>query len=473
MLASDVMNRATTFIVYALVARYLGAYAVGQLALALTLFFTFHVFATAGVKTLIAREVARDRAATDHYLVGSTLFVAVCSGLSFAALLGLVRVMNYNADTALVIWVLALGLLPASLSAVSESIMWAWERMHLIAIASVPVSIGKVVVCFVILSRGHGLYEVVVTLLLCRVVLAAIEWCLLLWYVRRPRLVVDVVRLRVLVRQAMPFLGLDALVSIQPAIIALLLSKLAGETEVGLYNAGDQLLVPVGLVCTNIMVSVFPAMCKTLGTGVGNIRTMAEYLLESLLVFAVPAATGLFLLSKEILLLVYGNEDFLYASVVLRVLVWSLILDVYTHTLGHLFMAGHREKTNLAIVAVDVVASLLVGVVLIQWLGLVGAAATALVVRVIDFLLHYILVARMVSGIPVAKVLWKPAVASAAMAACLVAAQLPGLLAPIVVGAVAYAGVLLGLAVWTHGGVRPLADRYRHGWLDQQGEDPV
>ena len=183
MLASDVLNRATTFVVYALVARYLGAYAVGQLALALTLFYTFYVFATAGVKTLIGRQVAKDKAATDHYLVGGSLLVSACSALSFAALLGFLWLMHYRADTTLVISVMALGLLPASLSLVCESVMWAWERMHLIAFSTIPVSIGKVVACFIILSRRARAVRGIVALVLCRVALATIEWCLLLWCV--------------------------------------------------------------------------------------------------------------------------------------------------------------------------------------------------------------------------------------------------------------------------------------------------
>jgi len=59
---SDAMNRATNFVLYALVARHLGAREFGQLSLALTLFYVFQVSAVAGVKMFITREVARDRA---------------------------------------------------------------------------------------------------------------------------------------------------------------------------------------------------------------------------------------------------------------------------------------------------------------------------------------------------------------------------------------------------------------------------
>ncbi|TEU13176.1 MAG: hypothetical protein E3J25_06220, partial [Anaerolineales bacterium] len=48
-LASDIVSRATTFVLYALVARYLGAVEFGQMSLALSMFYTFGVFAGAGL----------------------------------------------------------------------------------------------------------------------------------------------------------------------------------------------------------------------------------------------------------------------------------------------------------------------------------------------------------------------------------------------------------------------------------------
>ncbi|NJL54242.1 oligosaccharide flippase family protein [bacterium] len=48
LIASDVINRVTSFVIYALVGRFLGAFAFGQISLALSLFYTFQVFASQG-----------------------------------------------------------------------------------------------------------------------------------------------------------------------------------------------------------------------------------------------------------------------------------------------------------------------------------------------------------------------------------------------------------------------------------------
>src|SRR2546429_9205226 len=79
-LTSDVMNRATSFVVYAMVARKLGAFEFGQMSLALSLFYIFQIFAVSGVKTLLIREVAKDRSQTRKYFVNGCLIVGVKIG---------------------------------------------------------------------------------------------------------------------------------------------------------------------------------------------------------------------------------------------------------------------------------------------------------------------------------------------------------------------------------------------------------
>src|SRR6266481_6386508 len=111
-LTSDVMNRATSFVVYALVARRLGTFEFGQLSLALSLFYTFQVFAVAGGKTLIVRQVAKDRSQTRMYFVNGCMIVSLASLLSLGALFTFLRLAHYASSTNLIILLLSLGLFP-------------------------------------------------------------------------------------------------------------------------------------------------------------------------------------------------------------------------------------------------------------------------------------------------------------------------------------------------------------------------
>jgi O-antigen/teichoic acid export membrane protein len=459
LLTSDVMNRVTSFVLYAMVARNLGAHEFGQLTLALTVFYTFQVFAVAGLRTLVIRQVAKDRNQTGTYLINGGAVVAFSSILSLVVLCGFVRLMHYPRSTALVILLLSFGLFPYAFSAICEGIFQAWERMRYIPYVNVPVNIAKIGGAFLLLSRRNGLYAVVAILLSSLVAIAAIEaWIILRRFPRAParfdaRLSVT------MIRSASTFLGIDAVLAVMTSLNVILLSK-RSETEVGLYSAANQLMVPLLLVYQSIAQSIFPALCERFQIGIHSLKRVAENAIELLLVLALPTVASLYFFGDWALSVLYKNPVFSEAFPALRIVSWTLIFQVFTSVLGQVLVASHRERVTLRIVTVDTLVNFSVGWPLISRFGLRGAAIALLLTRAADCLQHYIPVSRLLSGIPLAKIVWKPAVAAMCMATYLV---LPsgrfGLLTGISATAI-YSGALLVLSIWVSGGVRQFKEKY-------------
>jgi O-antigen/teichoic acid export membrane protein len=460
-LTSDVMNRVTSFVLYAMVARHLGTQEFGQLTLALTLFYAFQVFAVGGLKTLIVRQVAKDRTQTRLYFLNGILIVAFSSVVSLIALWSFVRVMHYPPSTTRVILLLSLGLLPYTISAVCEGLFQAWERMPYIACVNVPVNVAKVAGAFLLLTTNRDLYPVVLILLASLAAIAVVEVWILLRKFSSPPASIDLRFSLRTMRTAATFLGIDGTLAIMSSMNILLLSKLATETQVGLYSAATQLLVPLLLVYQSIAQSIFPVMCRKVAPGYQSLKQIAQHAIELLLILALPAAAGLFFLGDRVISLLYKNPAFSQAFPALRIIAWVLILQVFTSVLGQVLLASHREKITLRIVFVDATVNLLVGWPLISMFGLRGAAVALLLTRAADCLQHFIPVSRLLSGIPLASIIWKPLVAAACMAAYLAAPSgRPGLLAGISATLI-YAGALVAVAIWASGGPRQLRDKLR------------
>jgi O-antigen/teichoic acid export membrane protein len=116
------MNKVTSFVLYALVGRKLGAHEFGQLSLAITVFYIFQVLAATGLKTLTIRQVAKDRSQTRRYFMNGCLIVTFSSLASLTILYGFVRLMQYPPGTTLVILLLSLALFPYAISAICEGL---------------------------------------------------------------------------------------------------------------------------------------------------------------------------------------------------------------------------------------------------------------------------------------------------------------------------------------------------------------
>lgn len=467
-LTSDVMSRATSFVIYAMVARKLGAFEFGQMSLALSLFYVFQIFAVSGVKTLLIREVAKDRSQTRKYLVNGCLIAVVMSFASLVALFGFVHAARYTGGTKKVILLLSLGLLPSAITSICEGIFQAWERMQYIACVNVPSNLTKIAGAYLLLSWNRGLHTVILLLLGAFFSVASVElWLVLTRFQIAPApgheergADIDLrVALRTL-RSASTFLGIDGACAIAGNLNIILLSKLSGEKDVGLFSAATQLMVPLLLVYQSIAQSIFPVMCRKIEPGLRTLRRISEQAIEVLLMLAVPTVAGVFFFGQWALSILYKNHAFVEAVPALRIVAWILVPQVFTSVLGQVLVATHHEKITLKIAMVGGVLNLVVGWPLIRWYGLVGAASILVVTSVVGCILHYVPVARLLSGISVLKIIWKPMVAAGCMAAYMALAItrvdiLTGFSATLV-----YLAVLVVLAVWASGGVRQFKEKY-------------
>lgn len=465
-LASDAVTRASTFVLYALVTRHLGLFSFGQLSLALTLYYTVQVLAAGGLKTLIIREVSRDRSLAGPYLVNGSAIVVVATLISIAVLTGFVRVMGYAPDTALVILLVSLALFPYSLSVIYEALFQAAEEMHYIAYVNVPGNVFKVVGAFVLLTAGQGLNTLILLIVLSQALIAVVELWFVLKRVTWPRLQLDLGFIRHTVQATAPFLGIDVLIAISASMTIILLSRLRSETDVGLLSAPAQLTTPVALLYQSVVLSLFPLMCRSFKPGFEDLKRISERVTEVLLVIGVPIIIGLSFLAEPILVLVYGGQDFALAALALRILVWELFLRTFTTSLGQVLLAGRQERQTLLIVAINTVVCLVLGLILISQFGFVGAAITGVVTRAVGVAQHYVRVSRTAGHVNLLRPLLRPGLAGLCMAAFLALGTTHGLVATVAAAAVVYTTVLFALTVWSVGGFRNLRAQYLYRWSE-------
>jgi len=465
LLTSDLTNRATTFIVYASVGRYLGTVAFGQLSLALTFFYIFQVCAVAGLRSFIIREVARDKTTASQYLLHGCVIVTAFSLASFAILVFVVWLMGYAVDTAFSIILLSLGLFPFALATVCESIVQAWEQMQYIAYVQVPVHIVKVLLCWMLLWQGYSLYPLLGVLLASYLAIAVLEWGIVRCLHTPVPVRLDARLCWTMIKATSTFLEIDIIIATMVSIDILVLSKLGSERDVALFNAARQLLVPMTTVYLNLQTGLFPLLCRKYTSNFRNLQEFYEQMLEVLLFVALPLVISLFFLADDLLALLYG-EKFVPASVALRIMVWNLLLMPSAGLLGQVLVASKHEKTTLRIVAIDWLVNGACAMLLISPCGLVGAALSGLLTRTVDVYLHGVFVSRLLAQLRILRLAWKPVVASLCMLVPLLGISSQRKILAIICAGGVYATVVLAIALWENGSVAQLKTRYLSLWME-------
>ncbi|NIT60375.1 MAG: oligosaccharide flippase family protein [Aliifodinibius sp.] len=244
------------------------------------------------------------------------------------------------------------------------------------------------------------------------------------------------------------------------------MSKLAGETEVGLYSAANQLMIPLQLIFDNIVISIFPVMCRKFEASLQSLQQVTENLIELLVAIALPAVICLFVLADSILLLLYGNLDFLHASKVLQIVVWLPILAALKRVLGQVLWASQQEKVSLRIAVINTLISFVVGLLFISWFGLIGAAISAALAALINFFQHYSPATRLFPKISLVRLIWKPILAASCMAIYLILMKDQRVFLAVLTASILYAFVLLAVSVWSVGGLNQLKLKYLYVWSE-------
>ncbi|HEY9802894.1 MAG TPA: oligosaccharide flippase family protein [Leptolyngbyaceae cyanobacterium] len=374
----------TAFVLTAAIARILGAQELGQYLLAFSYYFLFVNVVSQGLKVLFTRELARNPEETSICLTNGTLLQFLLSLLGYAALVVVVFVLPYGPDTKIACYIMGLTVIPFALSNVTEAILQAQERMHLIAISCVPFYILRLLVMIWLMNLGYGIAYISAILVISEALILATQWILLLptieikWQIQGDYL-------RRTIKNAKVFFAIEGIATLNSRIQILILSIFGGELLVGVYGAIQQLMQPFLIISNSVVVAVFPAMSKTASLGKERQRNLAENIMEMLLILALPFFVGLVFFGGDLLKLVYGDKGFDNAHIPLAISAGFLILFPIYRPLSFILVANGFEKLNMRELIVTTTVGGIVGIWLISEYQLIGAAVMFLFMNLLSF----------------------------------------------------------------------------------------
>ncbi|WGV27785.1 oligosaccharide flippase family protein [Halotia branconii] len=373
----------STFVLTATIARYLGAEALGQYLLAFSYYFIFVSIASQGLKTLFTRELACNPQKTPIFLTSGTCLQLIFSLIGYVALVIVVFLLPYSTETSAVCYIMGLTIIPFSLSNITEAIFQAHEKMHLIAISTVPIYVLRLIVMIWAMQHYYNVDFLSTVLVISESIILVIEWALLTSIVK-PQWQIDKAFIWDSVKASRTFFAIEGIAIVNSRSQILILSLLGSEFLVGIYGGIVQLTQPFLIIANSVATAVFPSLSKAVNQGRENQRQIIENFIEILLIIALPLLAGLVIIGNKLLIFLY-NPNFAQGSTALSVMALTLFFLPFNRSLSFLLLANGLEKINLREVIVTTILGSLASVVLISQFKLVGAAAVELLMRISGF----------------------------------------------------------------------------------------
>jgi O-antigen/teichoic acid export membrane protein len=376
--ATRIINQVAGFLLVVYASRRLGVEDFGKYSFVVAFYLVFELISFFGLQNYLPREIGRRREEAGKYFVHAAVLVGGVSLLMVGIMNGAAAVYGLAHDTYLAAVVASLGLVPASLGAAAESSFIGIEKAEFITLLTFIKRTLVTTISILALWLGHG----VVALLLVRAAVEAASACfsvpLCVWQTRGAGVRLDWPFFGKLLRGAMPFAGLAILASIYWRLDILLLQRIVGPTEVGIYSASYRLVFLLALVPESFMNAVYPNLARTWREDRPQFVRLADRSLRYLVAFALPAVAGAFVLAKPVVLLIY-EADFARSVTVFSILIFAIIPLYMNNVFYRALFAAEQQLRSVIILIVNIVVMAGAALYLIPRWGAVGAAAALLI----------------------------------------------------------------------------------------------
>ncbi|MBI3231575.1 MAG: flippase [Candidatus Doudnabacteria bacterium] len=438
------------FLAYAQLFRYLGPFGSGQYQFVLSYVLIFSTVVDFGAQQFITKRMSEDPQNTKKYFQSFFIFETVIAVFLYTLLLAVAYFRGYEPIVFKAVAITGLGMAANALCYPYLAVMTAKQDLRKVAFINFLNSLVNITVIFLAI----WLKKYIVFLASIQLVFGILDLILYKIFVRKhlyrsaaeggtpPILGGDKMVIIDILKSAWPFGLLVGFSAIYNRIDVIIITKLLGFAQTGLYTAAYKFVDLLNFFPASVSHTLFPVLAGLMMQRmIFDVKVTLEKYLRIMIAVALPMAVGGTILSKQLIILVAGQE-FSSAAPVLSILIWAVaILFIYIPV--NSLIISQLTKFAALVTGVNVLINIIGNIVLIPIYGIKAAAAMTVVSESIQGVFYFYFVRKKITDFAVVSILWKPLFASALMGLVVWSVRGVNLIFSTIIGAGVYALMLL------------------------------
>ena len=370
-----------------LIARIFGVEEFGQIALAITITSILFFVADFGLTIYSTREVARDSSIIGALAGTSVRIKLVSSGLTLFIAWLVTSILDYPTDTTLLIYLFSGSAIIFSFSSIFIGILRGGNRFDYESIIYFVQNGMLLLLVLLVIKIDQSMVNIAFAFLASRV--AGLLTSIFFFYrLKRKHYLSDsLLSFKNVSRKSFPFAAHALFGIIYMHADTVILSKISGDTEVGLYQAAMRIII-VLLYLQEIMVTAFfPSLSKLYKYSIEELIKRGKQLNFYLFILALPLSLSITLLGSMIIDTVYTPE-FSNAALFLQILSSLVLLRFLGATYGILLSASDNQHLRMFTVIIAFLLNIGINTILIPKYGAMGAATTAMITNIFVLMIY-------------------------------------------------------------------------------------
>jgi len=470
----NIFNRLIDFAFAFVSLRILQPEGAGKYYYAIIIWGWFEIFTNFGLNTLLTREVARDRANANKYLVNTSLLRLALAVAGIPLLVGFLAGRQafiepaLTSDTLWAIGLLYVGLLPGTLNAGLTAIFYAYEKAeHPAALATITTFL-KAGLGVLALLLGTGIIGLAGVSILTNLVTFAALYILASRLFFRPRLTIDVRFQGAALIESFPLMINHLLATLFFKINVVLMESIAGNVVVGWYSTAYKWVDALNIIPSFFTLAFFPVMSRAAKEDRSALLRAYILAVKLLVMVALPVAVATTLLASFLVGFLGGPEYLPHGAIALTILIWSIPIGWINSITNYVLIALDRQRILTLAFIVGFVFNVAANLIFLPRYGYPATATIAIISELVLLIAFYVALVRALAPIPWWRVLWRPALAALLMAGTTAALAGVSTLLALLAGAGVYAAALaLSKPFEPHerAWLAPMLPVRRRGWV--------
>ncbi len=381
MIIGEITGKVLSLIFVIYVARYLQAEGFGTLSFALAFAGMFHIFSDIGFYELTVREVARDKRLAGKFVGNVMIIKAILVAIVFGLMCLTINAMGYPHRTVIIVYIVGLSIVFDAFSVISNAIFQAFERLEFITIGTVLRGLLLVVGGIVAVKYSWGILAFALLYLLASLVVLVYSLSLMIAKFAKPKFEVDLDFWKFLLREGVPFWASAVLTTIFYNIDKVMLSAMVGNEAVGYYSAAYRLVTSLNIIPLAVIASIYPVTSRLYISSRNSLMFAFERSLKYMIILGIFIIVIVSLLSKRIILFIYG-ENYYKSIIVFQILIWSEVFLFVNSNIRNLLKSINKQIIIMYVCVYGVLLNVAMNALLIPKYSYVGASMATVLTEV-------------------------------------------------------------------------------------------
>lgn len=381
-----ILQKIISFAYFTLVARDLGPEDLGKYYFAISFTTIMAIFVDIGLANVITREVAKNRAGAGKFL-GNILAIKIPLALVTMLLtVAVINIMGYPSLIKDLVYISMIAMVLDSFTLTFCAVSRGFHNLSFESIGSVIYQLIVLITGVLILKFDLGLRWLLGVLSLASVFNTIYSWAILkrYWHLNiRPHF--DRELTRKILTFALPFCIYGILQRLYTYLDSVLLSSLAGDVYVGLYQVAFKIIFALQFLPLAFTASLYPAMSAYWANNRPQLVVTFERAMNYLIIISLPIAIGVIAIADKVVLIFKGGYG--DAVLPLQITIAAVPFLFINFPIGSLLNACDRQKVNTVNMSIVTVVSIVMNILLIPRFQAVGASITVLVTNILMFVL--------------------------------------------------------------------------------------